>query len=181
MGRRGQLAHVPHVGHHRQRWQQLLHRHRPAHPYAQPAPYRHHATLIVACPGRPHTPGRPYPRATAPPRATVPPRPPAPQATRKGWPYYTRCPAGQDGGDGGGVYYSRGDPRGVNLRPPQATRKGWPYSIRAARAAWKAVVYSRATPISVNLSPCARDAGHPQGVALLYAAAPQALRHVRLS
>ena len=39
-------------------------------------------------------------------------------------------------------------------RPPartQATRKGWPYYIRSMSWAWQAIVYSRATPIGVNL------------------------------
>src|SRR5579883_2959129 len=35
----------------------------------------------------------------------------------------------------------------------QATRQGWPYYPRAARTACGGVVYSRATPIGVNLRP----------------------------
>jgi len=35
--------------------------------------------------------------------------------------------------------------------------------------------------IGVHLSPCERQAGQPQEVALLYTTAPQGLRHVRLS
>src|SRR5579885_2680015 len=32
----------------------------------------------------------------------------------------------------------------------------------------RGIVYSRATPLGVNLSQCERQAGHPPGVALLY-------------
>src|SRR5579883_2478099 len=56
---------------------------------------------------------------------------PAAQATRQGWPYYTRAARTACGG----VVYSRATPIGVNLRPPQATRQGWPYSRRGVRAA----------------------------------------------
>src|SRR5579885_2170153 len=62
---------------------------------------------------------------------------------------------------------------------PQATRKGWPYSRRPLQQQHERFVYSRATPIGVHLSPCERAAGHPQGVALLYAA-PQAARTPRI-
>src|SRR5579885_2323747 len=72
-------------------------------------------------------------------------------------------------------------PPHANLDPPphtrpQASRKGWPYYIRLTHAP----VYSRATPIGVNLSPCEGQAGHPQGVALLYTLALQATRTPRI-
>jgi len=96
----------------------------------------------------------------------------APQADRKGRPYYTRrwrrlptwprilyrptarvgptiCRAHLyrgTGERGGSRPRARDGPRSVNFRPPQASRQGWPYSIRAARAPWGGVVYSRATP-----------------------------------
>src|SRR5579884_3738718 len=59
---------------------------------------------------------------------------------------------------------------GHRRRARQATRKGWPYYTRRLHKPYDTSVYSRATPRSVNLSPREREAGHPQGVALLYAA-----------
>jgi len=50
----------------------------------------------------------------------------APQATRQGWPYYTRLLSRRHEPP----VYSRATPIGVNLRPPQATRQGWPYERR---------------------------------------------------
>jgi hypothetical protein len=75
------------------------------------------------------------------------------------------------------IYEAAGHPQGVapevvteaRARPMQATRKGWPYYIRSRRPP------ARGGPRSGNGSPCAPDAGHPQGVALLYTK-PQATR-----
>ncbi len=49
----------------------------------------------------------------------------------------------------------------------QASRKGWPYYIRPAHAAARRPA-ARTGPIGVNLRPCERQAGQPQGLALLY-------------
>src|SRR5579883_1817413 len=57
----------------------------------------------------------------------------------------------------------------VRAYATQATRKGWPYYTRYGSRGWWRGVESRATPRSGNGSPCLRHAGHPQGVALLYA------------
>jgi len=40
----------------------------------------------------------------------------------------------------------RRPPAGHGAAAPQATRKGWPYYIRLRCVAWRAIVYSRATP-----------------------------------
>jgi hypothetical protein len=68
----------------------------------------------------------------------------------------------------------------ARARATQATRNGWPYYTRRLHKPYDTFVYSRATPIGVNLSPCEGQAGHPQGVALLYTMALQATRTPRI-
>jgi len=94
--------------------------------------------------------GRPQQRSLKPaaghhPAAGHPVPPGQPQATCKGWPYYIRLssqhtiiqPA-----------YTAG--RKNVSRPPA---RGWPYYIQCGHAACGWIVYSRATPLGVNLTP----------------------------
>src|SRR5579884_4115268 len=82
---------------------------------------------------RSHSAGRPQGSA---PAAFTEARARAKQATRKGWPYYIRLSSQRTRRAG---------------KCEQATRKGWPYYIQCGHAACGWIVYSRATPLGVNL------------------------------
>src|SRR5579885_3634336 len=119
-----------------------------------------------------------------------------PQATRKGWPYYTRrlhkpydtfvsrraTPCGWPASRSHGLKLTPMGVAlsGVNLRPPQATRQGWPYYTRRLHKPYDTFVSSRATPCGW---PASRAHGlklTPMGVALLYTTPCGAARAARL-